>query len=84
MNPKNIQEYVANKVIEHLEEVNRELEKKDEKIKKMRKILRDNNICFECVCSKCNKKITPSYDDHSHNSHESFPTLCYKCFFSVL
>jgi len=77
---KNIEEYVINKVIEYMEES----KKKDIEIKKMKKLLRDNNICFECVCSKCNKKIDPSNDDHSHNTHEQFPTLCYKCFFSVL
>ena len=83
IDPKNIQEYVSIKVIEHLKEINNVIEEKDIKIEKMKNLLRDNDICFECICSKCNRKIEPN-DDHSHNTYESFPTLCYKCFFSVL
>ena len=87
MNPKNIEEYVINKVLEQMEQVEKlkkENEYKDKKIKKMKRLLVDNNICFECVCSRCNRKIKPDSDDHSHNSHVEFPTLCYMCFFKVL
>ena len=80
---KNIQEYVINKIIEHIDESKKEIEKRDKKIKNMKRILKDNDICFECICSKCNKKIY-DLDTHSHNAHEDYPTLCYRCFFSVL
>jgi len=84
---KNIQEYVVNKIIENISEteyLKAELDKQNKKINKMKKLLRSNNICFECICSKCDRKIPPDDNSHSHNSHTLYPTLCYRCFFSVL
>ena len=82
----NIQEYVVNKILNNAEEIQalqEENKKLEKKIKNMKKIFVDKGICFECVCSKCGKKLVAN-DEHSHNSHEHFPTLCYRCFFSVL
>ena len=63
----NIKEYIIQKVIEYNNE-------KDKEIEKLKTILRDNNVCFECICSKCNKEI---YDIiHSHN------TLIENCFYN--
>lgn len=87
MNPKNIEEYVAMKVISHLENVE-ELKKEIIKLKRENKViikmLRDNKICYNCICSKCGKNHIYNDDTHSHNSHPDYKILCYSCFFSVL
>lgn len=91
LNPKNIQEYVVNKVLENFEErdkeilaLKEELKRKDKQIKKMKAILRENNICYNCICSKCDRKIPNGDNTHSHNTDLNYPTLCYRCFFIVL
>jgi len=91
MNPKNIQEYVVKKVLENLgekdieiENLKKEIREKDKKIKAMEILLRDNRICFNCICSKCSRKIPQGDNTHSHNTDLEYPTLCYRCFFHVL
>ena len=86
MNVKNIKEYVVNKIIENskeIESLKKEIKNKDKKIRKMKNLLDANNICFECICSRCNKKILPD-DIHSHDMNELYPTICYICFFQIL
>ena len=83
----NIKEYVVNKVLQNMDETEKlklELKKANKKIDKMKKLLKSNNICFECVCSKCKRKIPESDSGHSHNTDKIYPTLCYRCFFQVL
>ncbi len=91
MNARNIEEYVAMKVIEHLEKEEKEkqgLQKQIRKLtkqnKQMSKILKDRNICYNCICSRCGKTHVYSDDTHSHNSHPEYSVLCYSCFFAVL
>ena len=86
MNPRNIEEYVINKILKNNEEVEhlkKQIKDQDMKIKKMKRLLKDNNICFECVCSRCKKKIRKD-DIHSHEINDIYPILCYICFFQVL
>ena len=87
MNAKNIQEYVVFKVIEHIDQtvaLKQELLEKEKYIQKMKRVLRENNVCFECQCDRCNRKISPGDEGHSHNTHDIYKTLCYRCFFQVL
>jgi hypothetical protein len=80
----NIQEYVYEKVITHLNEKDIEIEKLKKEIKRTKRILKENGICYQCICSRCKKKIPPRDETHSHNSHPVFETLCQICFYAVL
>tara|TARA_R110002153_G_scaffold251049_1_gene407942 strand:+ start:162 stop:434 length:273 start_codon:yes stop_codon:yes gene_type:complete len=83
----NIQEYVVFKVIEHIDEtgtLKKELLEKEKYIHDMRKVLKANNVCFECICDRCKKKIPSEDEGHSHHAHEIYRTLCYRCFFQLL
>lgn len=89
--PLNIQEYVITKILSHLTEKDEEIcklkleiVKQNKQIKKMKMILKDNQICYNCICSRCNKKIAESDSLHSHNCYENYQTLCANCFFILL
>ena len=91
LNPKNLQEYVVAKIIEYNNERDKEIEKlkdelkrKERSLKKAKAILREHDICFECVCDRCKRKIIEHDTSHSHNAHPDYPTLCYTCFFILL
>ena len=91
LNPKNLQEYVVTKIIEYNDEKDKEinllkieLRKKEKLLKKAKEIFRYHNICFECICSYCKRKISDQDTSHSHNSYPEYPTLCYNCFFILL
>ena len=98
LTPKNIQDYVVRKVLENFEErdaeilrlqksiesLKNEIKEKDKKIKRMSIIFKDNSICYECVCSRCRRKIPNGDTLHSHNAHPVYSILCYRCFFNVL
>lgn len=91
LNPKNLQEYVVAKIIEYnndrdkeIENLKNELKKNARSLKKAKAILRSHDICFECMCSRCKRKMSDYDTSHSHNTHPDYPTLCYTCFFILL
>ena len=91
LNPKNLQEYVVNKIIEYnnerdkeIAELKEKLNKTEKLLKKAKSLLRSHDICFECVCDHCKRKMSQYDTSHSHNAHPDYPTLCYTCFFILL
>ena len=91
LNPKNIQDYVVKKVIEHIENRDGEIEalksqmkKMERRINRMKRIMKEQGLCFECTCANCKRKIPEHDTQHSHNAHPNYETLCYRCFLLLL
>ena len=75
--PKNIQEYVALKVLESLES------EKDKKIAYLESRLKNQRICFSSKCGVCNTdiKVNVCNDLRQNHSHcrECYTILCIRC-----
>ena len=77
MKPKNIQDYVVNKVIESLDEY------KDKRIEYLEKVLRIEHVCYDTNCGCCKQFIVVNECGKSLRTHrhceECNQIICLKC-----
>lgn len=94
ISPRNLQEYVIGKVLEHIEEridtvktkdeeikmLNLQLLKKDKEIRYMKDLLTTNKVCYECKCTRCDKFCVRLPLIDKEHFHDAVPEYPILCY----
>lgn len=83
MYPRNIQEYVVNKIEKILKKRDARERKKEERIHYLENILKIKRVCYNSECGSCNNFIKVENCNYITSNHghcnECYQVICKKC-----